>query len=91
MKWFLEDICDCMKGKVVKFDLIFYINIKEVVVWVDCESLIYIFINLIDNVIKYNELGGKVEVMFYILENFIIVDVVNIGIGILFEVEEKLF
>lgn len=91
LKRLLEDICDRMKGKAAKFDLTLHTNIKEAVVWADRESLIHIFINLIDNAIKYNEPGGKVEVTSYTLENSIIVDVANTGIGIPPEAEEKLF
>ncbi|UYP10242.1 sensor histidine kinase [Priestia megaterium] len=91
LKGLLEDICDRMKGKAAKFDLTLHTNINESVVWADRESLIHIFINLIDNAIKYNEPGGKVEVTSYTLENSIIVDVANTGIGIPPEAEEKLF
>jgi signal transduction histidine kinase len=80
-----------MKGKAAKFDLTLHTNIKESVVWADRESLIHIFINLIDNAIKYNEPGGKVEVTSYTLKNSIIVDVANTGIGIPSEAEAKLF
>ncbi len=91
LKRLLEDICDRMKGKAAKFDLTLHTNIKESVVWADRESLIHIFINLIDNAIKYNEPGGKVEVTSYTLKNSIIVDVANTGIGIPPEAEAKLF
>jgi signal transduction histidine kinase len=56
----LIEICSRMEGKIQKQGLQLYKDIKAVKVYGDRESLFQIFINLIDNAIKYNNPKGKI-------------------------------
>ena len=58
----LEDACGRMRGKAEKFALRMELDIHPAVIRSDRESLMHIFINLLDNAIKYNVPGGVIRV-----------------------------
>ncbi|PYY29292.1 ATP-binding protein [Paenibacillus illinoisensis] len=58
----LEDACGRMRGKAEKFALRMELDIQPAVIRSDWESLMHIFINLLDNAIKYNVPGGIIRV-----------------------------
>ncbi|MBM6383537.1 MAG: HAMP domain-containing histidine kinase [Paenibacillus sp.] len=58
----LEDACGRMRGKAEKFALRMELDIQPAVIRSDRESLMHIFINLLDNAIKYNVPGGIIRV-----------------------------
>jgi signal transduction histidine kinase len=62
----------------------------DTTVTADHYSIAQIFINLLDNAIKYTPLG-KVEIFLYRENNNVCVDVRDTGIGISKEYQEKLF
>ena len=53
-------------------------------IWADRESIVHIFVNLLDNAIKYNLPGGKVEITCKqdLASKQAIVDIADTGIGI---------
>lgn len=57
----------------------------------DKERLVEVFINLVDNAIKYNKKGGKVIISSDIKNGFIIITVSDTGIGISEEHLDKIF
>lgn len=87
----LNDICDRMEGKVKKFDLTLYREIEKAEVLADKESLFQIFVNLIDNAIKYNKSNGNIMVESHIKGEKLHVSVSDTGIGIPNEARDKVF
>lgn len=87
----LNDICDRMEGKVKKFDLTLHRETEGAVVLADKESLFQIFINLIDNAIKYNRPNGSITVKSYVEGKNVNVVVNDTGIGIPKEARDKVF
>ena len=56
----LTEICGNVKGKIQKFGLHLHTSLEHHIIAADKESLTQIFINLMDNAIKYNRPGGEI-------------------------------
>ncbi|MWC29483.1 sensor histidine kinase [Paenibacillus sp. MMS18-CY102] len=65
--------------------------LQHAVVWAERDSLVHLFTNLIDNAIKYNVLGGKVDISLHIEDRYAAVRIRDTGIGIPEEAREQLF
>lgn len=87
----LNEICSRMEGKIQKQGLRLYVDTKPVAVYADRESLFQIFINLIDNAIKYNNPKGKIFVKSYIKEDMANIEIQDTGIGIPEDSKELVF
>ncbi|MBW7474366.1 HAMP domain-containing histidine kinase [Paenibacillus oenotherae] len=87
----LAEVCSRMQGKAIKFDLTIETALQPVMVRADRESLIHIFLNLLDNAIKYNIPGGKVHVSCKAEGGKAIITFRDTGIGIPEEARAKLF
>ena len=62
VKDILEEICNRMEAKANKFDISIIKDLEDIKITIDKESFMQIFINLIDNSIKYNKNQGKIYV-----------------------------
>lgn len=91
IKDILEEICSRMQGKVKKFNLEVITNLQSGIMFGDKENLMHIFINLIDNAIKYNKIDGKIFVNSYIKDKKVTVEISDTGIGIPIEEIDKIF
>jgi signal transduction histidine kinase len=87
----LEKVCNRMETKAKKFEIEINRKIIPVKVYADEDDINQIFINLIDNAIKYNKIGGQILVRNYTDENYIYVEIIDTGIGIPMEAKEKVF
>nr|WP_154890104.1 HAMP domain-containing sensor histidine kinase [Paenibacillus xylanexedens] len=89
----LADACGRMRGKVEKFALNMELDLEPAVIHSDRESLMHIFINLLDNAIKYNVPGGiiRVENERRIEEHQAVIRIYNSGTPIPEEAREKIF
>ncbi|WP_440114170.1 ATP-binding protein [Paenibacillus sp. QZ-Y1] len=89
----LEDACGRMRGKAEKFALKMELNLQPAMIRSDRESLMHIFINLLDNAIKYNMPGGVIRVSneMRIQEHQAIIHIFNSGTPIPAEAQEKIF
>ncbi|MCY6369451.1 sensor histidine kinase [Clostridium ganghwense] len=87
----LNEICNRMKGKAQKFGLSLYTELKPAAILVDKESFMQIFINLLDNAIKYNKPEGEIFVKNYIENEVVCIEVKDTGVGIPKEAGEKVF
>ncbi len=87
----LTEICEHMKGKVQKYGLHLHTGLEHHRITADKESLMQIFINLIDNAIKYNRPDGEIWVACSKKENWLHVLVKDTGIGIPPEERDKIF
>jgi heavy metal sensor kinase len=57
----------------------------------DLEALLELFVNIIDNAIKYNVLEGKIDVAFRKEKDFLVTEIRDTGIGIPEEDLERIF
>ncbi|MFC4777389.1 sensor histidine kinase [Paenibacillus sp. GCM10023252] len=87
----LKDLSDRMRGKASKFNLTMTTELEPAVIWADRESLMHIFINLIDNAIKYNVQGGTIHITSVIDKGHAAVTIKDSGIGIPPELDAKIF
>lgn len=87
----LDELVSLMKGKADKFGLTFQLHTVPATIWAERESLIHIFVNLFDNAIKYNVPGGSVNIRLYTEQNHARVEIVDTGIGIPTESQERIF
>lgn len=87
----LEEICNRMQGKAHKFSISLIKSLQSGFILADKENLTYIFINLIDNAIKYNETNGKIFINSYIMDKNVFIEVADTGIGIPKEARGKIF
>jgi signal transduction histidine kinase len=90
-KKLLMDICERMSGKAFKFGIEIIKNIESAYILMDYESFMQIFINIIDNSIKYNVNDGKIFVRGYIKNNKNYIEIEDTGIGIPDEHKRKIF
>ncbi|WP_433922145.1 sensor histidine kinase [Paenibacillus taichungensis] len=89
----LEDACGRMRGKAEKFALNMELALLPAVIRSDRESLMHIFINLLDNAIKYNVPGGVIRVSneLRMQERQAVICIFNSGTPIPDEAREKIF
>jgi signal transduction histidine kinase len=90
-KKLLMDICHRMCGKASKFHIKMIQKLEETYIFMDAESFMQIFINLIDNAIKYNINGGKIVIRSYTKEDKNYIEIEDTGIGIPHEHRRKIF
>ncbi|MEK4665312.1 HAMP domain-containing sensor histidine kinase [Priestia sp. FSL H7-0729] len=89
----LEDACGRMRGKVEKFALNMELELEPAVIRSDRESLMHIFINMLDNAIKYNVPDGVIRVNseLRMQEREAVIRIYNSGTSIPAEAREKIF
>jgi len=87
----LEEVCSRMRGKAVQFGIAVETDLQPAQIRVDRESLMHIFLNLLDNAIKYNIKGGMVRVSCYPEAGKAVIIFRDTGIGIPREAVVKLF
>ncbi|MCY6372231.1 sensor histidine kinase [Clostridium ganghwense] len=91
VKDILEEICSRMQGKAHKFNISLIKSLKSGFILGDKENLMHIFINLIDNAIKYNTVNGEIFINSYTKDRKVFIEVADTGIGIPKEAREKIF
>ncbi|WFD10202.1 sensor histidine kinase [Tepidibacter hydrothermalis] len=91
VKDILEEICSRMQGKAKKFNINIIQSIQSSCILGDRENLMHIFINLIDNAIKYNEPQGKILINSYTKDKKVFIEVADTGIGIPKKARDKIF
>lgn len=87
----IEEACNRMRGKAQKFDIRLETKLINGIILGDRESLMHIFINLIDNGIKYNMPKGKISITNYIEKENVCIEICDTGRGIPREDREKVF
>ncbi len=74
-----------------KIDLYYNFEDKEIVVQAYTDYLKQLLLNLIDNAIKYTPEGGKVTINQFTLNDDIVIEVIDNGVGIPKEDQSKIF
>lgn len=87
----LRDVCSRMNGKAERFGLTITLDVQPAHIWIDRESFMHIFINLLDNAIKYNVPEGTVHLHSKIRDGRVWITVRDSGIGIPPDSRDKIF
>jgi len=87
----LLELIDRMKAKAERYEVGIEPRLSGAEIWADRESLVHVFVNLLDNGIKYNVRGGRVVVSDRIEGNLAIVEISDTGIGVPEEARDKIF
>ncbi|MEC0172184.1 HAMP domain-containing sensor histidine kinase [Paenibacillus graminis] len=87
----LQDICSRMKGKAERYGLTLTLDAEPAHIWIDKESFMHIFINLLDNAIKYNIPQGTVYLHSEVRDHRVWITVRDSGIGIPAASRDKIF
>lgn len=87
----LRDVCARMSGKAERFGITISCDAKPAHIWIDKESFMHIFINLLDNAIKYNVPQGTIHVHSELRDNRVRITIRDSGIGIPDEARERIF
>lgn len=87
----LTEICERMRGRIIRNNLSIKYNLEDISINIDEESLKHIVINLIDNAVKYSRANGEIAVNCYKENNYAYIAVKDNGIGIDSEKVEKIF
>ncbi|MGF7057925.1 ATP-binding protein [Brassicibacter mesophilus] len=88
----LKEIIDKLSGKASKYGIKIYSRLDPCEVYMDRESFMMIFINLIDNAIKYNVTNGEIHVTSTIInKDFNRIEIADTGIGIPDEHKKQIF
>jgi two-component system phosphate regulon sensor histidine kinase PhoR len=90
-KKILQELCDRMKGKAQKFGVSILAHLQQAYLWMDRESFYLIFINLLDNAIKYNVPEGTISLMSEVEDGVVTIHIRDTGIGIPPDAREKVF
>jgi len=87
----LRDVAERMKGRTDKLGIALHADLQPAIVWADRESLMHIFVNLLDNAIKYNRPNGSITIGCRIAGNSAEVECRDTGIGIPTKLRERIF
>ncbi|KGE19727.1 sensor histidine kinase [Paenibacillus wynnii] len=87
----LRDICGRMSGKAERYGNTIQLDVKPAQIWIDKESFMHIFINLLDNAIKYNVPNGTIHIHNEIRDHRVWITIRDTGIGIPQESRDKIF
>ncbi|MFC4304843.1 sensor histidine kinase [Cohnella boryungensis] len=87
----LLDLIDRLRAKAGRYDVEIIPLLSDIAIWADRESLVHIFVNLLDNGIKYNVPGGRIIVSGRAEGEHAIIEIADNGIGIPAEARDKIF
>jgi len=94
------DICEYLREEIgafitsfdkAGFTYDFHIPEKEIFLWIDTKQMDRVFQNLVDNAVRYNPKGTKVEIRLYEQQDEAIIVFKDSGIGIPAEVAKDIF
>ncbi|TYP71383.1 sensor histidine kinase [Paenibacillus methanolicus] len=87
----LEESASRLQAKATQLGIAIHAEAEDLTVMADRESLVHIFMNVLDNAVKYNEPGGRVDVTGSARGTYAVVRVRDTGMGIPEEARAKLF
>lgn len=82
LKEIIIKVVDSLSIEAKKNKVKFEINLEDLHLYADYESIYSIIFNLVDNAIKYNKKNGKVFINLFCKDNKIFIQVKDTGIGI---------
>ncbi|BBH21723.1 sensor histidine kinase [Paenibacillus baekrokdamisoli] len=87
----LNAVCSRLRGKAAQFNISIETDLEAAMIRADRESFMHIFLNLLDNAIKYNVPGGSIHIKCRADSNKAVIVIRDTGIGIPEEARAKLF
>ena len=87
----INNVCQRLSGKAEKYQVTIVSTVEDVYVYADEESINHVFLNLIDNAIKYNKNNGQINIYTKKDKNILEVLIEDTGIGIPLQDKEKIF
>lgn len=92
----LQEAADRLQAKAERYGIEIVSTLEEGSVWADPENLMHMVLNLLDNAIKYNKPGGKLQLSNEVVwgkdgQGWMNIKVRDTGIGIPEEAREKIF
>ncbi|MBD2845651.1 HAMP domain-containing histidine kinase [Paenibacillus sp. IB182496] len=87
----LGELCGRLRGKAARFGISLESRLESAAVWGDRELLSSIFMNVLDNAIKYNVRGGEVCVTCAQEDGRVRVAIADTGLGIPAEERARIF
>lgn len=87
----IKSVLNGLEGKLNKFNIKLLTELSESYIYADKDSMIIILMNLMDNAVKYNRDNGMITVKNYRLENEVIIEITDTGIGIPNDLVEMIF
>jgi signal transduction histidine kinase len=91
VKELLNEICSRMKGKADQFGIVIEQELEPAWTWADRENLTHMFINLVDNAIKYNVENGSVTITNRMVQDQVEIEFRDTGIGIPVDRRDQIF
>jgi signal transduction histidine kinase len=91
IKQSIQSVLNSLSGKINKFGLRLETDLSDAFINADKDILLIIFMNLLDNSIKYNKVNGKILVKNNSNNGEVIIDISDTGIGISKEEATKIF
>ncbi len=89
-----EFVCSAIKGIVIpdNVDVTVHNNLSDRMVWIDCDQMQQVVLNLVKNAIEAMPQGGKVEILLYDQdEDKVVIEVKDNGTGIAPENLDRIF
>ncbi|WP_179215922.1 cell wall metabolism sensor histidine kinase WalK [Paenibacillus sp. MY03] len=87
----IGSVLDGLKGKMDKFGLTLTTDLREAYIEADKDYMNIVLANLLDNAIKYNKANGRIRVSNVALDNEVVIEISDTGIGIPEGVADKIF
>ncbi|GMQ57299.1 hypothetical protein AN1V17_16940 [Vallitalea sediminicola] len=87
----LEEIIEKLRVKASKYGIEFHHQLEPCQVYMDRESFMMIFINLIDNAVKYNITNGEINITSSVNKGVNQIKIADSGIGIPDEHKKRVF
>lgn len=87
----LKEVCNSLEPLAKEYQVSVSMNCRPLSINANAQHLRELFSNLIINAIKYNKLGGKVDIFVSMEANEIVITVQDTGVGIPEEAKQRVF
>ncbi len=82
LKDMIESILNELEVEILRKNIKVNINVPDITIKTSDRLMYYALKNLIDNAIKYNKKNGKIDINLKLLDDFILLEIKDTGIGI---------
>lgn len=90
-KRIIESVLKKLRNEIQRKKIKVYFDKKDAVVWADADKLKQVLFNLLDNAIKYNSVGGRVDIEIKKRKSDVLFSISDTGIGIPKNQQKRIF